>query len=92
MRRRLNHAFAACILLGLTSTAPAFSDAEDRALGHHAANGFRNPYAKPRDGDFFDVLYSRLLTDEWPSYDLERDLDRTSHGAHTAENECQIPG
>ena len=78
MPGRLNQAFAICVLLGLTSTAPGAADTHGGYVSHHAEIGFRNPYAQPRDGGFFSVLYSRLFTDEWQSYDPERDQVATA--------------
>ncbi len=76
MPYRFTRTFALCALLGLT--APHSGEADDQAPSHHADSGFRNPYALPREGGIFNVLYSRLFTDEWQSYDPERDVVATT--------------
>lgn len=45
---------------------------------HHAAAGYVNPHAAPRETGLFNVLSSRLFSGEWQSYDPERDIVPTA--------------
>lgn len=45
---------------------------------HHRDDGFANPLAEPRSGGLLTVLRSMLFSDEWQSYDPERDIVPTS--------------